>query len=866
MGLNHDLRRDSRHPTISPPRPRSHETAVLPNSEGIVTWPTKSRSLVPSSSPARYNLAAHRRPPRQITGPIDNPLALPRRHKTMPKRSSTSGPGLCPMDEPLSFGGPARGCTFPRDSDRKPDVVTFYRKALPDADAWDFELLLHAEVAFLGTPGPYRALALYQSRFGLGSSDSTFFNELLKQYPRVGKGEATINEASGSTTGALPLLSLPVPAVPRPALPTSKARPTRSSPHAKSSVRTGGPVVLRAVNAGSSPHVWSPTNASPTDAHRRRPRQPRALHADAAPNSPSIGAIAEGTTNLKPTTLEKPICSRNVLVPGILWCSMVPRTVAATRARSRRPCLEHAKQSFPTASKPAASIPLPSLVRTIQPNNLSSRERNRVLRIPSSHGEHYMPVMMDGGSQTWPLHLMRRLRLTGVGSLFPRGPFYALPFCVEQESEVVEQAEDGATSQVCGSWGGDGADDSPALETVLHRAGVHTAHTAALRSLARISRDFCLKPLRDRASLGRPFQDREGRVSSLLAQALPARPLEEWPRTALLPARRTPVALCETGRTMSRMNEVPQKTGTSRYSVALPTKDPHLSSLGCGDQASSPQEVVWQVPICLNRSLASPPTALHVAQQRVAHEPTTNYLGPQVRPLHSRRASFPSHLPPRPELTDIRGARAAMEAKKQLVKLSQGLRQEAALRGTDDYHVQAALRTLYKASANEILQTLKPAQSNTRKLHALLAVVRYCAGQCNEAAIRVFGPSAPEETISAIKERLNAGPTKPVRIILLPDDAKTRQTTFAIAHMITEPPGDRNVDETLPASLIPLLREVHKNLSDPRIGSYSSWDSKYVYWSISIHPDHRYIYTFDAPRSTTVTADQHATRRKEFCT
>ncbi|KAF6807883.1 hypothetical protein CMUS01_14013, partial [Colletotrichum musicola] len=257
---------------------------------------------------------------------------------------------------------------------------------------------------------------------------------------------------------------------------------------------------------------------------------------------------------------------------------------------------------------------------------------------------------------------------------------------------------------------------------------------------------------------------------------------------------------------------VPQKTGTSRYSAALPTKDPRLPSPGCGDQASSPQEVVWQHPppilllvlqtdfLASNSSLPPPQKQqLQPSIQSTDRAPRRSTTRcPRANHELSRssgttsalqRASFPFHLPPRPELTDIQGARAAMEAKKQLVKLPQGLRQEAALRGTDDYHVQAALRSLYKASADEILQRLKAAQSNTRKLHALLAVVRYCAGQCNEAAIRVFGPSPPEETISAIKARLNAGPTKPVGIILLPDDAKTRQTTFAIAHMITEPPG-----------------------------------------------------------------------------
>jgi hypothetical protein len=53
------------------------------------------------------------------------------------------------------------------------------------------------------------------------------------------------------------------------------------------------------------------------------------------------------------------------------------------------------------------------------------------------------------------------------------------------------------------------------------------------------------------------------------------------------------------------------------------------------------------------------------------------------------------------------------------------------------------------------------------------------------------------------------------------------------------------VEEKLPATLTPLMAELHDKLSDPRIGSSSQFDLKHAYWSISVHPNHRHVFAFN---------------------
>lgn len=55
------------------------------------------------------------------------------------------------------------------------------------------------------------------------------------------------------------------------------------------------------------------------------------------------------------------------------------------------------------------------------------------------------------------------------------------------------------------------------------------------------------------------------------------------------------------------------------------------------------------------------------------------------------------------------------------------------------------------------------------------------------------------------------------------------------------------VNEDMPGTHIPLLTELHDNLSDPRIGSLSVFDLKHAYWSIPVNPDWRYVFAFAVP-------------------
>ncbi|KAI1872008.1 uncharacterized protein JN550_004211 [Neoarthrinium moseri] len=55
----------------------------------------------------------------------------------------------------------------------------------------------------------------------------------------------------------------------------------------------------------------------------------------------------------------------------------------------------------------------------------------------------------------------------------------------------------------------------------------------------------------------------------------------------------------------------------------------------------------------------------------------------------------------------------------------------------------------------------------------------------------------------------------------------------------------RKIEEEMPGTFIPLLADIHKDLSDPRIGSYSSFDLKHGYWCIPIHPLDRHYFAFD---------------------
>jgi hypothetical protein len=55
------------------------------------------------------------------------------------------------------------------------------------------------------------------------------------------------------------------------------------------------------------------------------------------------------------------------------------------------------------------------------------------------------------------------------------------------------------------------------------------------------------------------------------------------------------------------------------------------------------------------------------------------------------------------------------------------------------------------------------------------------------------------------------------------------------------------VEEDLPSTNLPLLANVHKRLSDPRVKSMSKFDLKHRYWSVLVHPDSRHILAFEIP-------------------
>ncbi|KAF6814536.1 hypothetical protein CMUS01_12623 [Colletotrichum musicola] len=133
-----------------------------------------------------------------------------------------------------------------------------------------------------------------------------------------------------------------------------------------------------------------------------------------------------------------------------------------------------------------------------------------------------------------------------------------------------------------------------------------------------------------------------------------------------------------------------------------------------------------------------------------------------------------------------------MRADRQPAKLPYDLRKEAALRGTDDFHIQAATRSLCDRRTEGILPKLDRARENARSIYAVTSVVRYCAAQHNKAAIRIFGRATDKknnETIKTIKERLAKKPDEPIRVLLLPNPAKRLQTTLTVAHVIGGPPG-----------------------------------------------------------------------------
>ena len=57
----------------------------------------------------------------------------------------------------------------------------------------------------------------------------------------------------------------------------------------------------------------------------------------------------------------------------------------------------------------------------------------------------------------------------------------------------------------------------------------------------------------------------------------------------------------------------------------------------------------------------------------------------------------------------------------------------------------------------------------------------------------------------------------------------------------------RNVHETMPATAMTQLSDIHEYLSDTRHGSFSTIDLKNAYWSIAVHPDDRHIFAFSVP-------------------
>ncbi|PHH85636.1 hypothetical protein CDD83_146 [Cordyceps sp. RAO-2017] len=57
----------------------------------------------------------------------------------------------------------------------------------------------------------------------------------------------------------------------------------------------------------------------------------------------------------------------------------------------------------------------------------------------------------------------------------------------------------------------------------------------------------------------------------------------------------------------------------------------------------------------------------------------------------------------------------------------------------------------------------------------------------------------------------------------------------------------RNVKEDLPGTEIPLLAELHEQLSDPRVGAYSGFDLKHGYWAVEVEPSLRFCLAFRVP-------------------
>ncbi|KAF6810075.1 hypothetical protein CPLU01_15382 [Colletotrichum plurivorum] len=188
-----------------------------------------------------------------------------------------------------------------------------------------------------------------------------------------------------------------------------------------------------------------------------------------------------------------------------------------------------------------------------------------------------------------------------------------------------------------------------------------------------------------------------------------------------------------------------------------------------------------------------PPSAI---PHSPTHRPHANHQPPQVLRFHLRALAHPLPFPPPPRAgpgpTDGRGARPTMQADPQPAKLPYDLRKEAALRGTDDFHIQAATRSLCDRRTEGILPKLDRARENARSIYAVASVVRYCAAQHDKAAIRIFGRATDKknnETIKTIKERLAKKPDEPIRVLLLPNPAKRLQTTLTVAHVIGGPPG-----------------------------------------------------------------------------
>lgn len=55
------------------------------------------------------------------------------------------------------------------------------------------------------------------------------------------------------------------------------------------------------------------------------------------------------------------------------------------------------------------------------------------------------------------------------------------------------------------------------------------------------------------------------------------------------------------------------------------------------------------------------------------------------------------------------------------------------------------------------------------------------------------------------------------------------------------------IEEDLPGTNITYLREVHKHLSNPRIGCLSIFGLKHAYWSIQVRREDRHILAFETP-------------------